>query len=349
MPPDGTRSVLLVGNFLSKARPGTHSVGEFLAEQLTLLGWRVATTSSHPRRLLRAADMLRTIWRRRRDYAVAQVDVFSGSAFRWAEWTTTLLRRLRKPYIITLHGGNLPAFAALHPARTRSLLQFAHQVTTPSRLICSAVKTLRASITVLPNPLDLSNYFFRLRTNPSPTLVWLRAFHEIYNPCMAVRCLAEVLPFAPGATLTMYGPDLRDGSLNRARSLMRSLNVEGKVLIAGPLQKRDVGRALSEADIFLNTTRFESFGVGVVEAAASGLCIVTTAVGEIPLLWQDGIDALLVPDDDSITMATAVRRVLSDQHLSRQLSQCAHRGAHRFSAQSIIHQWNELLSLAAHS
>src|SRR5579883_2396755 len=77
-------TVLLVGNFLS-ASGGSRGVCEELALRLSGAGWTVFTTSSQPRRLLRLWDMLRTAYGRRLEYAVAQVDVYSGPAFVWAE------------------------------------------------------------------------------------------------------------------------------------------------------------------------------------------------------------------------------------------------------------------------
>src|SRR5262249_42317858 len=85
--------VLLVGNFLSSTL-GTRSVCEDLAAQLAAAHWPVLTTSTRRGRLPRLLDMVSTAWRRRHEYAVAQVDVFSGPAFVWAEAVCSLLRRL---------------------------------------------------------------------------------------------------------------------------------------------------------------------------------------------------------------------------------------------------------------
>mgnify|MGYP000870983522 FL=1 len=103
-------SVLLIGNFLS-ASVGVPGVSEGLAQQLRAAGWTVHTASDQPGRLARLADMLRTAWQRRHTYDVAHVEVYSGPAFRWAEAVCGLLRHMHKPYVLTLHGGNLPVFA----------------------------------------------------------------------------------------------------------------------------------------------------------------------------------------------------------------------------------------------
>src|SRR4051812_7377793 len=126
--------VLLVGNFLSAAG-GSRGVCEELAMRLPDADCAVVTTSSRRARLPRLVDMVSTVWRQRRRYAVAHVDVFSGPAFFWAEAVCAALAVAGKPYILTMHGGSLPRFASRRPGRVRRLLRSAAAVTTPSRYL----------------------------------------------------------------------------------------------------------------------------------------------------------------------------------------------------------------------
>ena len=87
-------SVLLIGTFIS-ARGGYRGVCEDLAERLAMRGWSVITASARLGRMARVGDMLLTAWRNRRVYRAAQVDVYSGRAFLWAELVCWLLRRTR--------------------------------------------------------------------------------------------------------------------------------------------------------------------------------------------------------------------------------------------------------------
>src|SRR5437879_8395814 len=125
--------VMLVGNFLSQT--GIRSVCEDLAEHLSASGHQVFTTSTKTSRTLRLADMMATIWRKRHRYSVALVEVYSGLAFLWAEATCWLLRRSHKPYVLTMHSGNLPDFAERWPRRVQNLLCSASSVTTPSHYL----------------------------------------------------------------------------------------------------------------------------------------------------------------------------------------------------------------------
>ena len=112
----------------------------------------ILITSRKRSRLLRLLDMIKTAWCRRHDYTIAQVDVFSGYSFLWAEAVCQIFSWLGKPYILTLHGGNLPMFAKKWPGRVRRLLCSAAVVTTPSGYLLHNMTRYRSDLRLLPNP-----------------------------------------------------------------------------------------------------------------------------------------------------------------------------------------------------
>jgi glycosyltransferase involved in cell wall biosynthesis len=337
----GGPGVLLVGNFL-QATLGTVGVCEELAEQLAGAGWTVVTTSDRPSRWARLADMLHTAWTRRREYEVAQVDVYSGPAFVWAEAVCLLLRLAARPYVLTLHGGALPAFAGRWPRRVRHLLSGATAVTTPSKYLAEQLSGFSRP-RLIPNAMRLERYPFRRRTAPRPQLVWLRAFHDIYNPSLAPRVVAALRADFPDVRLIMAGPDKGDGSLARTKAAAAALDVMDRIDFAGPIAKSDVGAWLDRGDIFLNTTRIDNTPVSVIEAMACGLCIVSTDVGGVPYLLDHERTALLVAPDRPAEMAAAVRRLLCDASLAESLSTQARRDAEAMSWRAVLPQWQQLL------
>jgi glycosyltransferase involved in cell wall biosynthesis len=334
-------AVLLVGNFLS-ASGRTPQVCEMVAIRLMAAGWEVRTTSSRHSRLARLLDMVATIWRERDVYRVAHVDVFSGPAFLWAEVACWALRRAGRPYGLTLHGGRLPAFAQRNPARVRRLLRSAAWVTAPSEYLRAAIRSHREDVELLPNALDTGAYPFRLRTRPAPRIVWVRSFHDIYNPALAVQVMNLLRPDFPEIRLTMVGPD-KDGSLDRTRAEARRLGVAEHVDFPGGVPKSSVPEWLDRGDIFLNTTSVDNTPVSVLEAMACGLCVVSTNVGGIPYLLDDGRDALLVRPGDPVAMAEAVRRLLTETGLAEELSRKARAKAERLDWARVLPRWKELL------
>jgi len=334
-------SVLLVGNFLSVATR-TRSVCEDLANRFRLSGWTVFSTSTRLGRFARLADMLTTTWKHRHQYDVAMVEVYSGPAFLWAEAVCSLLSMLNKPYLLTLQGGNLPNFGRRWPRRISRLLNSAEFVTTPSRYLLEAMHPYRPDLILLPNSIDLEKYAFHPRQEPEPKLVWLRAFHAIYNPSLAPRALAYLLPDFPVACLTMIGSDKGDGSLQKTKKIANDLSIANRIDFPGGVLKADVPKWLSKGDIFINTTNYDNTPVSVIEAMACGLCVVSTNVGGLPYLLDHEKDALLIPADDPKSMASAIHRILTEPGLANQLSQNARKKAEKFDRSIILHQWLEL-------
>jgi glycosyltransferase involved in cell wall biosynthesis len=338
--------VLIVGNFLSSTGL-PRGVCEELADRLAAAGWTVLTTSARRGRLARLLDMIATVWRERRSYDVAQVDVYSGKAFLWAELACWGLRLARKPYILTLHGGHLPQFAERWPTRMRRLLRSAAFVTSPSLFLHERMNRMREDIVVLPNALDVARYRFRARRNARPLLVWLRAFHGNYNPSLAPGVVGRLESEFPEIHLTMIGKDKGDGTLQRARDTAARAGVATRVSFRGPVAKDDVGEWLGQSDIFLNTTNVDNAPVSLLEAMACGLCVVSTSAGGVPYLVEDGREALLVPPGDGEAMASAVRRVLREPELAERLSRAARSLAERHDWSVVLPRWMELLASGA--
>jgi glycosyltransferase involved in cell wall biosynthesis len=345
-PLSNTAPILLVGNFLSgsgKAR----SVSEDLAVQLTGRGWQVLTTSTKPGRLARLFDTLTTIWRLRHQYAVAHVEVYSGWAFRLTEAACWMLRRAGKPYALTLHGGGLPEFARRNPQRVTRLFAAAHTVTAPSRYLLETMQPYRADLRLIPNPLHLPAYAYRPRQQAQPQLVWLRSFHEIYNPSLVPRILAKLVQRHPEARIVMVGPDKGDGSLARMQAVAKELNMLDRIEIPGAVPKAEISNWMNRGDIFLNTTNVDNTPISVLEAMACGLCVVSTNVGGLPYLLANGETALLAPANDADALANAISRILEEPALAAKLSSQGRAEVERFDWSVVLPQWEALFGTMA--
>jgi len=335
------KNVLLVGNFFSSSM-GARGVCEDLGEQLASNGWTVYSTSLKKNRPARLIDIVTTVWRLRKKYGVAHIDVYSGAAFIWAEAACWALRRAKKPYVLTLHGGDLPEFSRRWQGRVIRLLRSAAVVTSPSRYLRDQMQCYREDLQLMPNPLDLKQYPFRLREAPKPNLVWLRAFHSIYNPSLAPRVIAELVKDFPNLRLTMIGPDKGDGSLQETQRVAVGKDVANHISFVGGVPKSEVPGRLSHADIFLNTTNVDNTPVSVLEAMACGLCVVNTNVGGIPYMLRNEHDALLVSPNNAREMATAIRRVLCEPGLAARLSWNARQEVEQFDWSAIFPSWQKI-------
>lgn len=332
----------MVGNFLSAAGH-SRSVCEDLSEKFEHSGWSVYRTSTSVNRIHRLADMLMTTWIERENYQVATVDVFSGPAFVWAESVCSLLKILNKPFVLVLHGGNLPEFSKRWPERVRRLLGSASAVVIPSTYLFENLKHLRADLRLIPNPIDLKRYSFRNRRGAQPAVRWLRGFEKIYNSAMAIRVAWNLVGDLQDFRLVMAGSNAGSRDWKDAVQMVSDLELTDFVEVQGRVPKVEVPEWLQHGDVFLNTSQVDNTPISVIEAMACGLCIVSTDVGGIPYLLQDEQDALLVPVNDDLAMAASIKRIVSDHHLAEKLSKNARLKAEQFSWQVVFPQWESLL------
>ncbi len=342
-----TLSILFVGNHLNVS--GARFAAQDLAERLRRRGHVVRCTASRHNRLLRLHDMLRTAWKHRREYQVAEVDVYSGHAFLWAEAVCFLLRRIGRPCVLILHGGALPEFAARFPGRVRRLLQAAAFVAAPSPYLASELSGFRNDIRVIPNALDVASYPYVPGRAVAPRLVWLRAFHRMYRPELAIQVVKLLSGGFPDVRLTMFGRDMGDGSFRRARRLADCLEVSHRVDFRGAIPRSEVPARLSEASILLNTTDVDNTPVSLLEAMACGLCVVTTDAGGVPYLVRDGVDALVVRRGDAQAMAMRAAALIEDPGLAQRLSSAARRRAECSDWSRTLPDWEDLFRSAARS
>ncbi len=334
-------TVLMIGNYLP-VRSGNINVWHYLAERLRLDNWQIITTSSKTDKTMRLFGMLSTILKRRNDYSLAQIDVFSGQAFIFAYFSGQLLTMIGKPFVLTLHGGGLPEFYKKHSRPLQHLFSQATEIVTPSGYMQDFFSSIRPNIRLIPNPIELTSAKLRVRQTATANLIWVRAFHSIYNPQMAIRVVKKIADSGMNTHLIMLGPDKGDGSLAETVKLAKKLKVDQFVQFVGGVTHEQIPDWLDKADIFINTTNYDTAPRSVLEAMANGLCVVSTNVGGIPYLLKDGIDCLLVAPNDHQAMIDAITRILLEPQLAEHLSLNARKSAEQFDWSSILPQWEEL-------
>jgi phenylacetate-CoA ligase len=103
------------------------------------------------------------------------------------------------------------------------------------------------------------------------------------------------------------------------------------VQFAGRLERDAMAALYRSADLMLNPSLADNMPNSVLEAWASGVPVVSTNVGGIPYLAQDGVTASLVPPADAPAMAQACIALLSDPALWQQRAQAGLQQAQRYT------------------
>ncbi len=144
-----------------------------------------------------------------------------------------------------------------------------------------------------------------------------------------IRAAARVAPHSPQAVFLVIGSADAPEHLAAARSLAAELALGDRLRFTGHVG--DMPAVYAALDVLAAPSRWEGFGLMLVEAMAAGKPIVATRVGAIPEVCADNETALLVPPRDPEALAEALLAILRDPERARALGAVGVERAARFS------------------
>lgn len=97
--------------------------------------------------------------------------------------------------------------------------------------------------------------------------------------------------------------------------------MEESVFLTGEVQ--NVQEYLQSSDVFVFPTEIEAFGISLIEAMSCGLPVISTNVGGIKDILNNGINGLVVSPGDSQQLYDALNKLIVDRALFATLGQAA--------------------------
>jgi sugar transferase (PEP-CTERM/EpsH1 system associated) len=160
----------------------------------------------------------------------------------------------------------------------------------------------------------------------------------IKNHKCLIRAMQKVSKRFPDAILLIIG----DGSLRgELMELVSSEDLQDNIHFLGT--RNDIPRLLSMLDIFVLCSLSEGLPLTILEAMAAGKPIVATGVGGIPEVIQDGADGIIIPSDDSDSLAEAIEELLSDDGKRPDMGLKARKKfEERFTVQAMVEEYEKI-------
>lgn len=136
-----------------------------------------------------------------------------------------------------------------------------------------------------------------------------------------LQAIAQVKLTHPAVQFRVYG----DGPLRQELLVYaRQLGLDGESIFVGPFTSREeLSQIMAQTDLFVMSSILEGQPLSVVEAMSYGCPIVTTAVGGIPELINDGVNGLLCKPADPGCLAEKIRLLIEDPALRSRLGLAA--------------------------
>lgn len=162
-------------------------------------------------------------------------------------------------------------------------------------------------------------------------------FEEVKNHALLVSAFAKLQSSTPLYLLLVGGGTLEPV----VRRQVEQLQLVERVRFLGV--RADVPDILNASDIFALSSKWEGNPMSVQEAMASGLPVVSTNVGGVSELVQEGVTGLLVPPDDPDAFAHALQTLIHQPERRCQMGQQARRHAcQHFDIRHTVQQYEML-------
>jgi len=106
-----------------------------------------------------------------------------------------------------------------------------------------------------------------------------------------------------------------------APRLVRELGLEDRVTFTGRLSTEELVSRYSAAEVAVTASLYEGFGLPCAEAMSCGTPVIATKAGALPEVVGNGSAGILVPPEDPVALAGAIKRLLADKPLRQRLGQ----------------------------
>jgi glycosyltransferase involved in cell wall biosynthesis len=256
--------------------------------------------------------------------------------------------------VVTVHDLTLVTHAEWHePSKVWYFRRaMRHAVAAAERVLCVSAATARDAtrhLGVPPERIDVTPLGTDLAPAPDAAVHDLRDRLGLTGPYLLglgtleprkdlpalVRAFAALAGELPH-TLVLAG--LAGWGSGVLAEAVAASGVADRVLLPGYVPEADKAALFTGADLFVYPSRYEGFGLPVLEAMACGVPVVTTTGGSLPEVAGDA--ALLVDPGEPDLLAGAMARLLGDPAARARL---ARRGRARAAAQT----WERCAALTA--
>jgi glycosyltransferase involved in cell wall biosynthesis len=139
------------------------------------------------------------------------------------------------------------------------------------------------------------------------------------NPLALIEAVAQLAGEGLDVQLRLAGSVTDTAYVERVRDRIRETGLEDRVLLLGRLDSSQIGRELSTASVFALTSLEENSPMGIEEAMAAGVPVVTSNRCGMPYMVRDGESGFLVNPNEPRDILQRLRQLLTNEDLRQSM------------------------------
>lgn len=221
--------------------------------------------------------------------------------------------------ILHLHGANIEKGIHERPFITglfRASLKGAYIISLSRALAVDVRRVYRGRPFVIPNTIEYDPAELDLdrKSHHGTRILFLSNLRQEKGIFTFLDALSELLKRGCRFDAHVVGQPYRL-TVEQVRAEVERRGLSGRVNVVGPRFDREKYREFSETDILVFPSRNEAFPLVLIEAAAWGIPVVSSAVGAIRDIVRDGVNGFVIDGDDYKAYADKIQLLLNDARL----------------------------------
>ena len=238
---------------------------------------------------------------------------------------------LRKKVILTYHGGGADAFFSRYTRLVKWICLNTDYNIVLSGFLARIFDKYMFPYVELPNIIEVKSDIYRPKKIIRPYFISVRSLEPLYNILCIIKAFSIVKESLPDAELHI----LADGSEKANLEQYVKENQIVDVTFHGRVHNQEIDNYLMKADVFVSSPKIDNQPMSILEAFRAGLLVISSNVGGVPYLVENGVTGRLFPNDDHEELAKIMIDVIRNPEESLEMIDKAHSELDKYTWMSI--------------
>jgi glycosyltransferase involved in cell wall biosynthesis len=198
-------------------------------------------------------------------------------------------------------------------------------------------------IFILPNVINMKDYSCDSTVDKKYDISFIGRLTYVKRLDVFFRVISEVVKVIPGIKVAMIG---EGEDLEKCKALVKELSLENNIEFLG--YRKDINQLINKSKISLLTSESEGMPSVIIESMACGVPVISSDVGDIGDIIQDGKNGFLIDKfDDVISYKDKIVKILSDKKVYKKMSGESLKVRNIHSVENATRIWEEIFSKVA--
>jgi glycosyltransferase involved in cell wall biosynthesis len=243
----------------------------------------------------------------------------------------------KKIIILHIHGAMFDSFCEKYHNSVKIIIARCDYIIGVSLFITNLVNTWNKNIIILPNIVDRP-LFEKNKLNNKLQILFLGRIETVKGIFDILKLFEQEREYLKDKVELHIGGIGED---KRLETIINQSKLDDIVIFHGWLDKIEKHKLLSQSDILIQPSYYESFGITIVEGMSYRIPIIASNIGGIPELVEDKVNGILISPGNNQQMFNAIKYFIENEFVIKKMGDESYQRAESFYQENILEKLHD--------